>query len=478
MVRSNCMRLRILHVEQLERLSGAPVQLDAPRRRQRVVKVSRIGRARSAGARERLELARAREPPQPRRAPRATRPTEARSAGRGHRARVRGRARKRREHTRALLGEKPRSSITSPTPCGMPIDQRARISTSARSPSAASRRTTSPTKNGLPSVSAWIAVTSSAGRCRSDAELDVARNVRGREPANLDAMRHLLAGELCKRRSEGIAHRRVDVAVCADDEYPAVAQLTRRSPSSSSEGSSAACRSSRTRTSGHTAAAFFRKRAAESKSRMRAPSASSEGSGSLGRARAAQGRSERDRRHRPRAASAELPARPARCPSAATAPPASRRGRRLPAPADEHACPALARWRITSSARRLLPMPGSPASRNRRPRPATVASSPPRSSSTSDSRPTRIPATRSVASPAPLAETRSSPGSCRRIALSSSRNVRPGSIPSPSTSGRPDGPRAPRPTAGAVEREHQLCTQRLAQGVSSTSRSSSATSSE
>ena len=31
------MRLRILHVERLERLSGAPVQLDAPRRRQRVV---------------------------------------------------------------------------------------------------------------------------------------------------------------------------------------------------------------------------------------------------------------------------------------------------------------------------------------------------------------------------------------------------------------------------------------------------------
>ena len=70
-------------------------------------------------------------------------------------------------------------------------------------------------------------MTSSAVGVVLDAELDVARNVRGREPANLDAMRHLLAGELCKRRSEGIAHRRVDVAVCADDEYPAVAQLTR-----------------------------------------------------------------------------------------------------------------------------------------------------------------------------------------------------------------------------------------------------------
>src|SRR5262245_47230387 len=62
---------------------------------------------------------------------------------------------------------------------------------------------------------------------RPYADLDVARDVRGGQAADLDAMRHRLPRELCERRSQRIAYRRVDVAVRADDEYSTAAQLTR-----------------------------------------------------------------------------------------------------------------------------------------------------------------------------------------------------------------------------------------------------------
>ena len=59
------------------------------------------------------------------------------------------------------------------------------------------------------------------------------------------------------------------------------------------------------------------------------------------------------------------------------------RAARLPAAPDEHARAAGPRVRRSSSARRLLPMPGSPESKKDRPRPANASSRPVTSSASS-----------------------------------------------------------------------------------------------
>ena len=114
-----------------------------------------------------------------------------------------------------------------------------------------------------------------------------------------------------------------------------------------------------------------------------------------------------------------------------------------------------------SSARRLLPMPGSPPSRNTRPRPANVSSRPVATSASSRSRPTNalraLWGAGSVAA-CPSAVSQASSGSCASIARSSSRRCSPGSMPSSSTSSRRvlvglQGVHLP---VAAVEGEHQL----------------------
>ena len=126
-------------------------------------------------------------------------------------------------------------------------------------------------------------------------------------------------------------------------------------------------------------------------------------------------------------------------------------------------------------------MPGSPASRKSRPRPAKASSRPPTSSASSGARPTNAPrgvsAAGSAAAGSPAA--RSSPGSCWRIARWSSRSRSPGSMPSSSTSALRVlvGLERLRLAARAIEAEHQLARRRSRSGCSLTSASSCPTTS-
>ena len=118
--------------------------------------------------------------------------------------------------------------------------------------------------------------------------------------------------------------------------------------------------------------------------------------------------------------------------------PVRRRAAGFPAAAPSTFAPRCFAPLASSSARRLLPIPGSPASRKSRPRPASASSRPAWSSSSSRSRPTNGPAARRPAAAAARRRgcafsTSSSDGSWRRIARSSSWSERPGSIPSSST---------------------------------------------
>ena len=252
---------------------------------------------------------------------------------------------------------------------------RAPTSTSARRPSAASRRTTSPTKSGLPSVSAWIVAASSAAAPSPARQLDVARDVGRGQAAEVDPAGHRLARQLGEGRQR--AGR---------------ARSGRRRGRCRRRGSG--CRRAHPRRIAATAATARRRRAGRrGRSRADARRPRSAGSGPPSR-RAGSGRP------RPRAgrlrqvgeelaqlghdlgevrgAGRELRAQRLRVAlldvaRAATAPTASRPGRRPPPSSGRRARGrrAPARGAITSSARRLLPMPGSPTSRNKPARPAT-----------------------------------------------------------------------------------------------------------
>ena len=145
-------------------------------------------------------------------------------------------------------------------------------------------------------------------------------------------------------------------------------------------------------------------------------------------------------RRRPTAGSARSPSSPSRAPAAR---------RRAACSACDHSqyagapsalalrpqstrSPASFARLATSSASLVLPRPLAPLTRKSRPRPVLASSSAAESSSTSRSRPTKTPAARRPGRASRVSRSRD--GSWRRIACSSSCSVRPGSIPSSSTS--------------------------------------------
>ena len=82
--------------------------------------------------------------------------------------------------------------MTARTPGGMPSAAPA----SPRRPSASSSRTTSATKSALPSVSAWIAATSSLGGRVAAASSMYSATSRSLRPSSADLARVRLAHEL------------------------------------------------------------------------------------------------------------------------------------------------------------------------------------------------------------------------------------------------------------------------------------------
>ena len=76
--------------------------------------------------------------------------------------------------------------------------------------------------SAFPSVSAWIASTSSGGDGGGRRELDVAADVLLAQPGEGQVRRLRLADELREGSDQGIPQHRVDVAVGADDEQPGV----------------------------------------------------------------------------------------------------------------------------------------------------------------------------------------------------------------------------------------------------------------
>ena len=163
--------------------------------------------------------------------------------------------------------------------------------------------------------------------------------------------------------------------------------------SSSNDGASAACRSSRTSTSGCAAAALRRSVVTASKRRKRAPSGSSDGGcGRSGRAPGAPERSARRRLRPRRVARQARPARPPGRACAGTAPKASTPERRRTPSSGRtgRERPLAWRGRRTSSTSHVLPIPGSPRSRNSAPPRLGRSSRAASSSASSRSRPTKI----------------------------------------------------------------------------------------
>ena len=160
---------------------------------------------------------------------------------------------------------------------------------------------------------------------------------------------------------------------------------------SRSDGSSAACRSSSTSTTGRAAAALFRKAVMESKSRKRAPSDWSGGRRrGIGEEVAELGK---ELRH----VSGSLAKLGSESVRVAIAKVRSQRlhpgpvgggAAGLPASADENSRSARSGVCDQLLGEAALPIPGSPTSRKSRPRPATASSRPPTSSASSRSRPT------------------------------------------------------------------------------------------
>ena len=137
-------------------------------------------------------------------------------------------------------------------------DAAARRPASPRRPSASSSRTTSATKSALPSVSAWIAATSSSGGRVAGRELDVLGDVALAQAVERDLARVRLAHELGEGGRQRVAERRVDVAVGADDQ----AGGCPRSRARRSAAAGATARRRRGRRRGRRPAAVTRPRAA------------------------------------------------------------------------------------------------------------------------------------------------------------------------------------------------------------------------
>ena len=329
----------------------------------------------------------------------------------------------------------------------------------------ARRRTVSPTKSGFPSVSAWSAATSSGRRRRRRRQLDVLGHIALAQPAQREPPGHRFARELGERRTRADRPDRVDVPVA-------------------SRRQAFGCRRARGRGTAATAARVVggvqivegeherlrrdgasRNSAVESNRRNRAPSDSTSGRGesqnssrSSGRicaisaapapswARSASG----PRRGRSRAAPAPKASRPER-----RLPPSSaRRGRERHAPARARSAP-----RPGGSCRYRAPPRGGRGGRARR----SASSSPEPSSATSASRPTKSLFGSSVAWSL-VARTSAGPagGSPRGARGAPGRARYRAPRPAPP---RPGRPRAPRPGARAVQREHQLSAQPLAEGI-------------
>ena len=288
-----------------------------------------------------------------------------------------------------------------------------------RTPSTESRRTISPTKSGLPSVSSYSAATSWRGCDLRRRQLDVLRDLRLAEPGERQAAGHGLAGELGQHLGQRPSRNRIDVAIGGQQEDVGSSRARGR-------GSARAAARARRRRGDHRGRAgsvgLLSCCAGTAQSRRTGESAlprarSGGGIGQVGETLAQLGEDLGEllgagsemRAQRGRLVLAHVGAQglhPGPVGGSAT---------RLPAAADQHASPAATRARrMTSSARRLLPMPGSPTSKNRRPRPANASSRPAMSSASSAPRPTNAP--RDVSTGDSAAAASSSFGSCSRIA--------------------------------------------------------------
>ena len=126
-----------------------------------------------------------------------------------------------------------RRPITSLTLCGIASGA---VAGSSRRLSAASSRTISPTKRGLPSVSACTAALMSAAGAPGAASLDEAGDVGLVEADERKRPRDGLASQLGERRRERIREGRIDVAVRADDQQAAVAELASDEPQKQKRG--------------------------------------------------------------------------------------------------------------------------------------------------------------------------------------------------------------------------------------------------
>ena len=223
----------------------------------------------------------------------------------------------------------------------------------------------------------------------------------------------------------------------------AISRATKRR--SSSDGSSAACRSSSTTTSGRSSAALPQERG-RGLEQAEARAVGLRREGLAPRREVAQlGQQLREIR----GAGAELVAQRVRVGLAAVRAqrlhprPVRRRAARLPAAADQHVRGAPARLaRSSSSVSRLLPIPGSPATRTRRARGRRARRRARRRASRARARGRRTRlrgsgaarAARPSPGRAPARRGARAPGPGARIACWSSRSARPGSIPARSTS--------------------------------------------
>ena len=111
--------------------------------------------------------------------------------------------------------------IVSRTPSG--IRTAATCAASSRRPSALSRRTTSSTKNGLPSVAVVDRAHDAVGRPAAGDALDDLGDVALAQPAQRQPL--AVADDVAERRGELGVQPRLGLAVGADDEDRRVAQV-------------------------------------------------------------------------------------------------------------------------------------------------------------------------------------------------------------------------------------------------------------